>query len=223
LCLGLLAAPAFSNVVSTQFFETWAEVDQVVTGGFEFYARGDTDHVRLTRATPLAVEESPYDLWVSGVERSFQVTYNFGGIPAGIRMDDIHAVFDTDIPIDAETHHLLVTAWLPEGGGGGARSSGVEVALTNLKVTLPNLTIHNVGVDLVTDGTARYLLIETDVPLTGGFILSGAVAFTWDDPNDPPPPPPDQWFEVSPVRIPEPAGGLLALGGVLLIGLRRRR
>lgn len=220
-CL-LVAAPAFCGVLDATVLETWADVQDRVTGGFEFFARGDTDHVRLTRANPPVVEETPYDLWTNSVSRGFKVVYNMMGIPAGISIDDVSSIFDTLIPIDELTSHLLVTAYIPSLGR-DPNSTPVEVSLTNLKLTLPDLSIHDVGADLVTNGSDRYLLIATDDVLMNGFILSGSVEFTWSGGSEPPEPD-EQWFEVSPVLVPEPVGVVMALLGTLMIGrLRPRR
>jgi hypothetical protein len=207
LC-SLLAAPAFSAIITTQHFGTQAEVDAHVIGGYEFFGRGDTEKLRITRTDPPAMAELPFPLWNNGVPHAFKVVYNLNGI-AGISIDDLYTIQEP-VSIREDTNGLLITALAARQGG--------SVLLSNLNITLPNFTIHPVG-DTAAAPNTDYMLVTTDLPLAGGFILNGTVTFSWAGTM---PPPIDQWFEVAPVVTPEPAAGVLVTAGLLLAGRRRR-
>ncbi len=206
LC-GALATPVFAGVIATEHFSTLAEVEAHIIGGMEFVARGDTERLRITRVDPPEVAEMPFDLWNNGVPHAFKVVYNAGGI-AGLSIDDLYTITEP-VTISPDTNGLLVTA--------EALGAGRSVVLQNLIITLPGFLMYPVG-DVASAPETDYLLVETDLPLVGGFILSGTVTFTWDGDL---PPPAEQWFEVTPVVIPEPASGVLAVLGLVLLGLRR--
>ena len=208
LLCSLLTAPAFSAVITTQHFGTQAEVDAHVIGGYEFFARGDTDKLRITRAAPPAMAELPFPLWNNGVPHAFKVVYNAGGI-AGISIDDLYTIQEP-VNIRPDTNGLLITAL--------AAGQGRSVLVNNLIITLPGFIMHPVANAAAAPNT-DYLLVTTDLPLAGGFILSGTVTFNWAGAK---PPPFEQWFEVAPVVVPEPAAGLLVTAGLLLAGRRRR-
>jgi len=205
LC-SLLATPAFSDLIATQHFSSQAEVDAHVVGGYEFFARGDTQKLRITRTDPPAAAETPFTLWNDGVPHAFKVVYNAGGI-AGISIDDLYTI-QVPVTIRPDTNGLLITAL--------AAGDGCGVQLGNLVITLPGFVMHNVADTAAAPGT-DYLLVTTGLPLAGGFILSGTVTFNWAQSL---PPPVEQWFEVAPVVVPEPAAGLLLSAGLLLA--RRR-
>ena len=208
LLCGLLAAPALASIDSAHY-GSMSEVYQHVVAGFDFFARGDTEQLRMTRAVPPEVNEMPFTLWNNGIAHGFKVVYNAGGV-AGISIDDLYTV-DVPVTINPETNGLLVTAFVE----GADRS----VRLDNLKITLPGFTMYDVG-DSALAPAPDYMLLTTDLPLTGGFILSGTVTFSWTGALAPRT---DQWFEVAPVVTPEPASGLLALAGAALSFLRPRR
>jgi len=203
----LLAGPAGAALITTEHYHTWAEVEAHVIGGFEFFARGDTEKLRMTRTDPPAEAHVPFDIWNSGVPHGFKVVYNAGGI-AGISIDDVYTV-QLPVSISPLTNGLLVTAF----ADGADRS----VLVSNLKLTLPPFNIYDVG-DVAFAPATDYLLIETDLPLAGGFILSGTVTFSWSGSL---PPADQQWFEVTPVITPEPAAYGLLLAGPLLLRIRR--
>lgn len=207
LC-SLLAVPAFSAIITTQHFGTQAEVDAHVIGGYEFFARGDTENLRITRADPPAMAETPFTLWNNGVPHAFKVVYNAGGI-AGISIDDLYTIQEP-VDIRSDTNGLLITAL--------AAGEGRSVLVDNLIITLPSFVMHNVP-DAASAPATDYLLVTTDLPLSGGFILSGTVTFSWTGAQAPPL---EQWFEVSPVVTPEPATGVLLAAGLLLAGRRGR-
>lgn len=214
LTCGCLVAPASATTITTQHFDTWAEVQQVVIGGMEWFARGDTQEVSLTpAASPQDRVAVPYNLWNSGFLTAFTVVYNPTGSPIGMTIDDVMAIYETPAPpivVDSRTNGLLVTAF--------ATGAGRSVEVRNLKITLPGFQIYDIG-DIAFAPTTDYMLIETDLPLTGGFILSGQAVMTWTGPLAPPA---EQWFEVTPVVTPEPGSALLMLGGLVMSVLRRR-
>jgi hypothetical protein len=206
LC-SVLAVPAFSAIITTQHFGTQAEVDAHVIGGYDFFARGDTEKLRITRTDPLAMAELPFPLWNNGVPHAFKIVYNAGGI-AGISIDDLYTIQEP-VNIRPDTNGLLITAF--------AAGQGRSVLVSNMNITLPSFTIHPVP-DIASAPNTDYLLVSTDLPLAGGFILNGTVTFNWAGTK---PPPIEQWFEVAPVVTPEPATGALVMAGLLLAGRRR--
>ncbi len=213
LLCAVLTLPASADVITaTTVYDNTADVEAVVIAGRELFFRGDTEHVRLTQVNPPNVVETPYDLWESGVGRGFRAVYNLMGTPAGIGIDDVEAISPGPIPINEETNGLLISAFAP--------LTGLRVELSNLKLTLPDLTIHDIPVVVDAQSNEQYLIAEVgdEVDLTAGFIVSGTVAFTWDGGTIPAPA--DQWFEVTPVVVPEPSACLLLLCGLPL--LRRR-
>lgn len=207
LC-SVLSAPAYSAIITTQHFGTQAEVDAHVIGGYDFFARGDSEKLRMTRTAPPATAELPFSLWNNGVPHAFKVVYNANGI-AGISIDTLYTI-DQPVSIDADTNGLLITAF--------AGGQGLSVLVSNMNITLPNFTIHPVA-DIASAPGTDFLLVGTDLPLAGGFILNGTVTFNWTGTM---PPAADQWFEVAPVVTPEPAAGALVMAGLLLASRRRR-
>jgi hypothetical protein len=207
LLCSFLAAPVFATAITTQHFGTQAEVDAHVIGGYEFFARGDTEKLRLTRTDPAGMAELPFPLWNNGVPHAFKVVYNAGGI-AGISIDDLYTIQEP-VTIRPDTNGLLITAF--------AAGTGRSVLVSNLVITLPGFVMYPVP-DIASAPNTDFLLTTTDLPLAGGFILSGTVTFNWTGAM---PPPVEQWFEVAPVVVPEPAAGLLATAGLLLAGRRR--
>jgi hypothetical protein len=208
LCAAL-AAPSMADLITTQHFNTFAEVQAYLLGGLEFVARGDTELLRLTRANPPGVTQLPFTLWNDGIAHGFKVVYNAGGI-AGLSIDDLYTI-QTPVTIDPATNGLLVTAC--------ADGTGRSVVVSNLKITLPGFLMYNVG-DLASAPETDYMLIGTALPLAGGFILSGTVTFNWEGSI---PPAPEQWFEVAPVVVPEPAMCTLACAAGLWLLHRPRR
>jgi hypothetical protein len=210
----VLASPALAATITTQHFNTWAEVQQVVVGGMEWTARGDTEQLSLTPTdAPPSRVAVDYDLWSSGFETAFTVVYNAPGSPIGITVDDVQAIYESPQPpilVDEETNGLLVTAF--------AAGAGRTIELHNLKITLPGFQMYDVG-DIAYAPDTDYMLIETDLPLTDGFILSGQAVMSWTGPLAPSA---EHWFEVTPVVTPEPGSGLLLVGGLLLGVIRRR-
>lgn len=215
MCGVCLSAAAVADTVITdvRHFDNAADLDAYVDPGFEFAARGDTDYVRVTQASPLEVVETPYDLWSSGVARGFKAVYNLQGVPTGMVIDDVTASLAQKTPISAATNGLLITAHTDDAAN--------SVSLTNLKLTLPNLMIYNLGDVAFASGGTDYLVAHIDAPIVDGFILSGSAAFSWagDLPEGA-----TQWFEITPVVIvPEPASGIfMAAGSAALFLLRRR-
>lgn len=208
LC-SLLAAPTFAALITTEHFSSMAEVQARVIGGFDFYARGDTEKLRETRTSPFAQQDLPFGLWNNGIAHGFKVVYNTAGI-AGMSIDDKYAI-EMPVTMDPRTNGLLITAL--------GSASGCSVLVSDLQITLPGMVMYNVN-DSASAPQTDYLLISTDLPLVDSFILSGEVTFSWSGSL---PPPDQQWFEVTPVVTPEPAsGGLLAAAATLLQVLRRR-
>jgi|GEM_PF-3635737 len=204
---GALVWPAAADLITTQHFGTLAEVQAYVVDGFDFVARGDTAELRITRADPPAQAATPFNLWNNGIPHGFKVVYNAGGI-AGISIDDLYVV-QMPVTIDPATNGLLVTAF--------TEGSGRTVRLDNLRLTLPGFVMYDVP-DVALAPPTDYLLIETSLPLTDGFILSGTVTFSWSGSL---PPAAEEWFEVAPVVVPEPTSMLALVGGVLLMVRRR--
>lgn len=204
---GVLGAPAMAGLINTQHFGSLAEVQTHILGGLDFVARGDTQELRITRADPPGSATAPVGPWNNGVPHAFKVVYNAGGV-AGISIDELYTV-QVPVTINPATNGLLITAFV-DGAGRG-------VTLGNLRITLPGFIMHEVG-DAADAPPTDYMLVDTSLPLVDGFILSGTVQFNWTGGL---PPPAEQWFEVAPVVIPEPATVLLLAGGVLT-GLRRR-
>jgi len=199
LC-GLSAASSYGQI-TTQHFPTYEEALNHVASGLEFTARADTEKMEVTAADPPAHAETPFDLWTNGVPHAFRVVYNAGST-TGISIDDRFAVI-SPVNVDPATNGLLLTAF--------TQMDGRQVRLDNLKLTLPGFQVYDVN-DFALAAPPDYLLITTDLPLAGSFILSGQVTFGW--PGDLPPPA-EQWFEASPVVVPEPsAAALLILGGL---------
>ena len=208
LC-AVLATPAFAELITTEHFSSFAEVQARVIGGFDFYARGDTEKLQETRTNPYSQQQLPFNLWNNGIAHGFKVVYNASGI-AGISIDDLYSI-EMPVTIDPRTDGLLVTAL--------ASAPGSSVLVSNLKLTMPGMVIYNVN-DTASAPNTDYLLIDTHLPLVGSFILSGTVTFSWSGSM---PPPDQQWFEVTPVVLPEPAaGGMMAAAATLLQILRRR-
>lgn len=209
LLCSLLAMPTFAAMIETEHFSTFAEVQQHVIGGFDFFARGDTQLLRETRTSPYSQQTLPFPLWNDGVAHGFKVVYNASGI-AGISIDDLYTI-EMPVTIDPRTDGLLITAL--------ADAPGSAVHVNNLKLTFPGFVIYDVF-DTANAPNTDYLLIATHLPLINSFILSGTVTFNWTGSL---PPPDQQWFEVTPVVLPEPASaGLLAAASALLPLLRRR-
>lgn len=209
---GLLAAPALAGIISTQYFADESELPAWLTG-FEFAARGDTESLQLIpAAAPGDAVSVPYNLWESGVERGFQAVYDVGGIPAGMGAGDVQAIYETIIPINPATNGLLITTY--------AVGEDRSVLLDNLTITLPGFAMVSVGLPATSPGGQSILLVETDLPLESGFILSGTATLTWTGDLAPPS---EQWFEIEPVVTPEPASALLLGLGLALAGLRRLR
>ncbi len=206
---GALGTPASAYTIAAEHYATYAEVQSHIIGGLDFFARGDTEKLRIISVSPPGQGQTPYNLWNNDIPHAFKVVYNASGI-AGISIDDLYSI-TLPVTIDAATNGLLVTAFTDPVGR--------TVHLDHLQITLPSFQIYNV--DAVAHASPTdYLLVRTDLPLTDGFILSGQVTFAWSGSL---PPPAEQWFEVSPVVTPEPAGAVLTLIGALLIGLPRRR
>ncbi len=67
--------------------------------------------------------------------------------------------------------------------------------------------------------TLGLIAVNTIVWIVTAVILSGQVTFGWAGGL---PPPAEQWFDASPVVVPEPATGLLLVFGALALGVRRR-
>lgn len=214
----LAAALATTSAVAASFttyhYSTWAEVQAATIGGFEWFARGDTEEISFTPASnPGDRVATDYDLWNSGVDAAFNVVYNPTGTPLGMYIDDEQAVYETPLPpivVDSRTNGVLITAY--------ASGAGRTVRIHNLAFIMPDYSIYEVGDIALAPGT-DYLLIETDLPLTDGFIVNGLARFEWTGALAAPA---DQWFEVAPVVTPEPATGLL-LGLTSVVILRRRR
>jgi hypothetical protein len=204
-----LASPALASLISSHHYSSMAEVQQHVIGGFDFYARGDTEKLRETRTSPFAQQELAFPLWNDGIAHGFKVVYNASGI-AGISIDDLYSI-TMPVTINPLTDGLLVTAC--------ATAPGSSVQVSNLKLTLPGMVIYDVGSTANAPPT-DYLLIDTELPLINSFILSGTVTFNWSGSL---PPPDQQWFEVTNVVMPEPAAGTLLAAGGLLTGVLRRR
>lgn len=205
----LLAAPAAADMLlTTQHFGSYAEVEPLIGGGLEFFARGDTDRLSIT-VPPDPPQEQPFNLWNDGIPHAFKVVYNAGGI-AGLSIDDEYTI-QAPATIDPATNGLLITAFSDVPGG--------SVVLQNLRITLPGFIMYTVNDD-VQAPAADYMLLTTDLALVNGFILSGTVTFEWDGSL---PVPTHEWFEVAPVVvIPEPAAAsLILLGGLALIARRR--
>ena len=204
---GVLATPLMADLISTQHFTSLAEVQAHILGGFDFVARGDTQELRITRADPPGSAAAPVGPWNNGIPHAFKVVYNAGGI-AGISIDELYTV-EFPVTINPATNGLLITAFV-DGAGRG-------VTLANLRITLPGFIMHEVG-DTADAPPTDYMLVDTSLPLVDGFILSGTVQFNWTGSL---PPPAEQWFEVAPVVIPEPATVMLLAGGA--VGRLRRR
>jgi hypothetical protein len=127
----------------------------------------------------------PYGLWNKGVPHAFAVVYNATGI-VGISVDDVHALL-TPVSVDADTDGVLV--------GTHAAAEGCTVRVENVKLTVPGFVVYDVD-DFSAAPTDDFLLIQTDLPLARGFIVSGTVTLTWTGNL---PPPDEQWFEVAPL------------------------
>ena len=208
LTSALLAVPGLAATITTEHFGSMADVEALVTDGFEFHAPGDTQKLQLTRTDPLAQAEQPFGLWNNGVPHAFKVVFSPAGI-AGISIDNVYTV-ETPVSINPATNGILVTAWTP--------AAGRAVAVEDLMITTSDLMMYPVP-GLAAAPVPDYLLVNTDLNLAGGFILSGTVRFDWTGNL---PPPDEQWFDVTTVVTPEPAGLGLALLGAL-VGLQRRR
>jgi hypothetical protein len=207
MVVAALAPAGWSAVIATQHFTSLEEVQARALGGFEFAARGDTEKLRLQRFNPPGEAQVPFDLWNNNVPHAFRIVYNPDG-NLGISVDDIFTVL-SPVTVDARTNAILLTAFV----FGGGRS----VALENLKITVRQFEVHDVN-DVARAPETDYLLIYTDLPLTGGFILSGTVRFSWTGAL---PPPTEQWFETTTLVVPEPVPLVLLLPA--LVGLRRPR
>lgn len=208
IVLCTLAGPASGYTIDTQHFASPTEVNDYVTGGYDFFTRGDTEQVRVTVPPDSGTE--PFGLWNNGVAHAFRVSYYPDGI-VGMSIDD---QFEVQMPvtIDPDTNGLLVTA-VAQGG------AGRSVTVDNLILTDAAWNWYLIEDAAVAPGD-DYLLVETDLPLTEPFILSGTVTFAWEGEIAPSS---EQWFEVTPVVVPEPACGLLLMVTASLGMFRRRR
>lgn len=208
LSCGLLAAAGRAATITTEHFATFQDALHNVVSGFEFTAHGDTEKIEVTSTNPPGHAETPFDLWTNGVPHAFRVVYNRGGV-TGISIDDRYAIIPP-VNVDPATNGLLLTAF--------TEAEGRQVLLNHLKLTLPGAQVYDVD-DFAHAPPPDYLLISTDLPLYDGFLLSGQVTLSW---NGGLPPPAEQWFEATPVVVPEPATAVLLLLGGLTTGLRRR-
>jgi hypothetical protein len=201
-------------MINTYHFDNWADASAMIGGGMEFSSRGDTNAVTVTRAAPLLEVTKPYGLWEDNVGRAFTSVYNFMGTPAGTTIDTTQAIIESPetVPVDSATNGLLITLY--------AENATDSVMLSNLNITLTAMPPASVGDSPTVTGGVHYMLIETDMDLESGYILSGSVAFDWDGAL---PAADKQWFEIAPVVVvPEPAGALVCALGILGAFLRRR-
>lgn len=205
----VVAAGAVRAEIQTFHFTSHDAVQSLIVGGAEFSGRADTAAVALTHFDPLQHVQQAYPLWTDGEERGFNLVHNADGVTA-MSVDTIHALLEP-VSIAAETNGLLITTT--------ALGADRAVLLDNLQLTLPGeppIAINDVAT--MSDGQS-WMLITTDHPLANGFILSGAATFGW---NDGLASPADQWFEIMPVVVPEPAGVLLLVAGIVVLAYRRR-
>jgi hypothetical protein len=220
---GLLAAPAWADIIPHNF-NTQAEVDAVVSGGYDFFARGDTVKTSLTIPDNGAYSEELFtpDFLLNGQPHSFRVTYSPAIDRVGITVDD---EFTTELPVtlDPATNGLLVTAFTDVPGSIMTVSGMKIISEGAWYPSLLGPPFAEVASAPAT-GDHHFLLFEATpgTDFTAGFVLAGQVTFTWA--GDTPPPALDQWFEVTNViLVPEPASAaLLAAGTMALAWIRRR-
>lgn len=211
LWCGLAAQLTMAGVIETVHCSSADELEGLGWGNGAFVARGEMDILSVSRTDPPAEVEENFSLWNNGVPHAFQVVYNPVGEVTALSVDDVHAILEGPLPIGDDAHTLLLSA--------GVVSDGGSVVLDNLKITLPGFVIYDVG-DSVSATAEDYLLVQTDLPLSGGFILSGTATLTWDEGRSVPT---SRWFEVTPAAVvPEPAGGLLLAIGLCGFAARRR-
>jgi len=223
LLCGLLAAPVLANTIATHYgTQAEALAHTSSTLPLEFVGRLDTAGLTATEnIAPSSSESEPFGLWNSSEPHAFQVVYNGVADLAGVRLD--YGLAETNpvaVGLDPETNGFLITAY--------AGNQNLLVTMTNLQIVLVGsngLPMPPVALDAVAAAPAAdFLLLElTNLPegvsLANGFVMGGEVTFTWQGTMVPPD---QQWVEVAPVVIPEPAAlTLLGLGG-LVLGIRRR-
>lgn len=191
LVAGTAVATAIAgDGIATRHFANFADFAPYLRGGGDFSVRGDTQRMTASRATPIGFSEQPFSLWNNGVPHAFKIVHNAGGV-TGIEIDDVYTMVNP-VTIDPFTNGLLVTAF--------ASVNGPQVRLSNLKLTRPGEPPKNVNSTASAPAT-DLLLIKTIDPLSGGFILSGQVTFTWTGDL---PPAAEQFFELVSVVVCEP-------------------
>ncbi len=200
--VGLFAPALSAATISVQHFATLGEAQANILAGPNIAGGADTANVTFVSYNPPASAETPYHLWESGVARGFRVSFDGTSI-GGTVVDDVFALL-SNVSVGDGANGLLLTAFTAQPDEG--------VRLDNLHLTLRDGRVF--ALDAVAQAApSDYVLVTTDLPLAAGFILSGAVTFTWSGAL---PPPADQSFSVAPVLVPEPAA-LAALAFVLLL------
>lgn len=190
--LGIMIAGACAagDGVSTRRFAGRQAAAPFILGGGEFTARGDSERISIRREAPPADASLPFSNWNNGVPHAFKIVHNAGGI-TGISIDDVFTTV-SPVTIDPGTNGLMLTTF--------ADLPGLEVRLSNLKLTRPGFIVSNVS-GMAKAPPEEVLIVKTKHALSAGFILSGQVTFSWEGPR---PPAANQWFELSPVRYCEP-------------------
>ena len=217
LAIILLSAglvPASAGIISTANYDTEAQALAGVVDGFFFVGHGDTDLVSITRKTPFAVTDVPFDLWNNGQAHAFELTYDGAGL-AAFAIDNVYRI-TTQVNVDY-FNGLLVTAH--------ADDPDTSVLVRNLVITDGNLVFYPTAATAHAAGPSDedYLRILTDMNLAQKFILSGTVTLTWPG-AQPEPNLTHLWFEATPIVIPEPGPlVLMALAGLLIRPVRARR
>lgn len=214
--LALGALVTHGATLTTTHYGSFAQVEPVLQFAppFDFEARGASETLRIaTLANGTAEVELPKtpNPWQNGLPHAFRVTYDANTQRAGLIFDTVFSS-STEVTLRPETNALLITAFTSVPGG--------SVQLNNLQL-LSGLSVYGISTSAVADDNQGFdlVLLFTDLPLTQSWALGGQVTFAWpgDLPLDN-----QQWFSVSPAVVPEPATGVLLLGG-LLLGLRRAR
>jgi hypothetical protein len=223
LMCGAMAMPSLAATITTSHYSDLTDVfDYVINGPvFDFYARGDTEKTSMT-VPPGGYAEALLTpgVWASGDPQSFRVTYDPGTNRAGISLNN---EFTSELPvtIHPDTNGLLVTAFTDQPGATVlVHNMRIMQIVGGIPTFYPPLTDPPIQ-DAAAAPATDYLLIELDLPedlADYTFVLTGQVTFTWQGSSSPAA---NQWFEVSPVVTPEPAGGLLLMLGLLVSGLRR--
>lgn len=205
----LLVAPTLADQIPVMHFATQAEVDSYVVGGYDFFARADHEATTVRIDEDVYSDTIPGGVWLDDADQAFRVTYDATNGRVGITFADGFST-TTELTL-TEADALLVQAY--------ADVPAATVTVKNMAVR-QGMDIYQTDppatqVSAAGEGpNAGFLLLDMRelVDLTESWRLGGQVSFAWE--GDPPAAA-SQWFQVTPVRIPEPTSCALVILGFL--------